>query len=71
MYQRAILPYLGCSLILRILGSLDFPSDAFADGQRFRILAIVDNFARECLALLPDTSLRSFRDPALVPRAAS
>ena len=37
--------------------SLDFLSDAFADGRRFRILAIVDNFTRECLALVPDTSL--------------
>jgi putative transposase len=33
--------------------SLDFLSDAFADGRRFRILAIVDDFTRECLALVP------------------
>src|SRR5665213_1895644 len=31
--------------------SLDFLSDAFADGRRFPILAIVDDFTRECLAL--------------------
>ena len=37
--------------------SLDFLSDAFADGRRFRILAIIDDFTRECLALVPDTSL--------------
>ena len=37
--------------------SLDFLSDAFADGRRFRILAIVDDFTRECLALVPNTSL--------------
>ena len=37
--------------------SLDFLSDAFSDGRRFRILAIVDDFTRECLALSPDTSL--------------
>ena len=37
--------------------SLDFLSDAFADGRRFRILAIVDDFTRECLALAADTSL--------------
>src|SRR5271154_2889095 len=36
--------------------SLDFLSDAFANGRRFRILAIVDDFTRECLALVPDTS---------------
>ena len=37
--------------------SLDFLSDAFADGRRFRILAIVDDFTGECLTLVPDTSL--------------
>jgi putative transposase len=41
--------------------SLDFLSDAFADGRRFRILAIVDDFTRECLALVPDTSLSGMR----------
>ena len=28
--------------------SLDFLSDAFADGRPFRILAVVDDFTREC-----------------------
>jgi putative transposase len=37
--------------------SLDFVSDCFSDGRRFRILAIVDDFTRESLALIPDTSL--------------
>ena len=41
--------------------SLDFLSDAFADGRRFRILAIVDDFTRECLALVADTSLSGLR----------
>jgi putative transposase len=41
--------------------SLDFLSDAFADGRRFRILAIVDDFTRECLALAADTSLPGLR----------
>ena len=41
--------------------SLDFLSDAFLDGRRFRILAIVDDFTRECLALVPDTSLPGLR----------
>jgi putative transposase len=40
--------------------SLDFLSDAFADG-RFRVLAIVDDFSRECLALVADTSLPGLR----------
>lgn len=41
--------------------SLDFLSDAFTDGRRFRILAIVDDFTRECLALIADTSLLGIR----------
>jgi len=41
--------------------SLDFASDALADGRRFRILAIVDDFSRECLCLVPDTSLSGKR----------
>jgi putative transposase len=41
--------------------SLDFLSDAFTDGRRFRILAVVDDFSRECLALIADTSLPGLR----------
>jgi hypothetical protein len=53
--------------------SLDFASDAFTDGRRFarhrpptnggqwRALAVVDDFTRECLALVPDTSLSGTR----------
>ena len=41
--------------------SLDFVSDGFTDGRRFRILAIVDDFTRESLALIPDTSLSGAR----------
>src|SRR5262245_35140631 len=41
--------------------SLDFVSDCFTDGRRFRILAIVDDFTRESLALIPDTSLPGAR----------
>jgi putative transposase len=41
--------------------SLDFLSDAFAEGRRFRILAVVDDFTRECLALIADTSLPGLR----------
>jgi len=36
-------------------------SDAFTDGRRFRVLAVVDDFSRECLALVPDTSLSGLR----------
>lgn len=36
-------------------------SDAFTDGRRFRVLAVVDDFSRECLALVTDTSLSGLR----------
>lgn len=41
--------------------SLDFVSDAFTDGRRLRVLAVVGDFSRECLALLADTSLSGLR----------
>ena len=41
--------------------SLDFASDTLADGRRFRILCMVDDFSRECLALVADTSLSGQR----------
>ena len=41
--------------------SLDFVSDALTDGRRFRILTVVDDFSRECLALVADTSLSGAR----------
>lgn len=41
--------------------SLDIISDAFTDGRRFRVLAVVDDFTRECLCLVADTSLSGVR----------
>jgi len=41
--------------------SLDFVSDALDWGRRFRILAIVDDFTREALALVVDTSIGGMR----------
>ncbi len=41
--------------------SLDFVSDALNDGRRFRILCVVDDFTRECLGLVADTSLSGAR----------
>ncbi len=41
--------------------SLDFVSDQMTDGRRFRILAVVDDCTRECLALVPDTSISGRR----------
>jgi putative transposase len=41
--------------------SLDFAWDTLTDGRRFRILAVVDDFTRENLCLVPDTSLSGAR----------
>lgn len=41
--------------------SLDFVSDTLTDSRRFRILAVVDDFTRECIALVADTSLSGAR----------
>jgi putative transposase len=41
--------------------SLDFLSDTLTDSRRFRILAVVDDFTRECLTLVADTSLSGVR----------
>ena len=35
--------------------------DQLSDGRRFRILAVVDDFTRECLTLVADTSLSGLR----------
>jgi putative transposase len=41
--------------------SLDFVHDQFACGGRFRILNIVDDVTRQCLAAIPDTSISGRR----------
>jgi len=41
--------------------SLDFVSDALACSRKFRVLAVVDDFSRECLALVVDNSLSGVR----------
>ena len=41
--------------------SLDFVSDTLTDGRRFRILCVIDDFSRECLATVADNSLSGER----------
>src|ERR1041384_159339 len=41
--------------------SLDFVADQFIDGRRMRILIVVDDCTRECLALVADTSISGIR----------
>lgn len=41
--------------------SLDFVHGQFANGQRSRVPNAVDDLARECLAVIPDTSISGRR----------
>jgi putative transposase len=41
--------------------SLDFVSDTLVDGRRFRILCVIDDFSRECLATVVDNSISGQR----------
>ena len=41
--------------------NLDFVSDALADERRFRILCVIDDFNRQCLATIVDLSLSGLR----------
>jgi putative transposase len=41
--------------------SLDFLSDTFGPARRFRILGVIDDCSRECMALIADTSLTGVR----------
>jgi len=50
--------------------SLDFVSDVTAHGQRFRVLTVIDETTRECLALEADTSLTGKRVVSVLNRIA-
>jgi putative transposase len=41
--------------------SLDFVSDSLTCGRRFRLLNVIDDYSRECLACIVDTSLSGRR----------
>ena len=41
--------------------SLDFVFDQFTDCRRFRVLTVIDDCTRECIALVADTSLSEQR----------
>jgi len=41
--------------------SIDFAADQFIDGRRLRVLVVVDDCTRECLALIADTSISGIR----------
>lgn len=50
--------------------SMDFMQDCLANGRRFRILTIVDDFTRECPAIEVDTSLPGARVVRALDRLA-
>jgi putative transposase len=50
--------------------SLDFASDVLVDGRRLRILVVIDDFSRECLALVVDSSLSGRRAARELDRIA-
>jgi len=41
--------------------SLDFVHDQMASGQRFRVLNVIDDVTKQCLAAIPDTSISGRR----------
>ena len=49
--------------------SLDFVSDAFTDGRRFRILTVIDDFTKQNIALVADTSISGMRVTRELDRA--
>ena len=51
--------------------SLDFVSDTLCDGRRMRILCVVDDYTRECLGLVADTSLSGVRVARELDRVAA
>ncbi len=51
--------------------SMDFIADGLSNGRRFRCLAIVADFSRECLAIEVDTSLPGPRVAAVLDRLAA
>ena len=41
--------------------SMDFMQDNLSDGKKFRVLNVIDDFNRECLAIVPSKSITSHR----------
>ena len=48
--------------------SMDYVADGLIDGRKLRVLAIVDDYSRECLVLEVDTSLPGTRVVAALER---
>lgn len=50
--------------------SMDFMTDCLHNGRRFRILTLIDEFSRQCLALEVDTSINGVRVSNVLSRVA-
>ena len=50
---------------------MDFVSDVTEGGRRFRVLAVVDDFSRRCVALVADTSFSGARVSRILDEVAS
>jgi putative transposase len=50
---------------------MDFMTDALSDGRRFRLLIVLDQRTRECLAIEVDTSLPGGRVIEVLKRLAA
>ena len=48
--------------------SMDFMSDSLFDGRRFRVLTVVDNYSRKCLAIEPGQHLKGDHVVAVMGR---
>ena len=48
---------------------MDFVSDRFADGRSFRILTVIDQFTRECVALEADRAMTGSKVTEALERA--
>jgi putative transposase len=59
------------ALALNARWSMDFMSDAFADGRRFRVFNVIDDFSRECLAIEVGTSLPGLVVTRVLDRVAA
>lgn len=51
--------------------SMDFVQDSLSDGRRIRVLTLVDNYSRECLALEVGTSLPGARVVRVLEQVSS
>ena len=50
--------------------TMDFVSDALSNGRKIRLLTLIDEYTRECLAIEVDTSINGVRVTNVLSRIA-